>query len=51
METDPKQRLAQIKSRLGELKQERTTLLEERERLRESLGKGRRDSDEDDTEE
>lgn len=51
METGPKQRLAQIKARLGELKQERTTLLEERERLRESLGKGRRDSDVDDTEE
>lgn len=52
MQTDPKQRLAEIKARLAELKQERNNLVEERERLRESLGKGRRGSNDlDDTDE
>ena len=39
METDPKQRLAEIRSRLAELKQEREALQAEREQLRTALGR------------
>jgi regulator of replication initiation timing len=39
METDPKQRLVEIRARLSELKQERETLQAEREQLRASLGR------------
>ena len=39
METDPKQRLAEIRAKLAELKQERDTLQAEREQLRAALGR------------
>jgi regulator of replication initiation timing len=39
METDPKARLEQIRTRLAELKQEREALKTEREQLRSSLGR------------
>ena len=39
METDPTQRLAEIRARLSELKQERERLRAEGERLRAALGR------------
>jgi regulator of replication initiation timing len=39
METDPKARMEQIRTRLAELKQEREALKAEREQLRSSLGR------------
>jgi regulator of replication initiation timing len=44
MDTDPKQRLAEIRARMAELRQERETLQAEREQLRAALGRepGRR---------
>ncbi|HUE45652.1 MAG TPA: hypothetical protein VMO81_05295 [Aestuariivirgaceae bacterium] len=50
METDPKQRMAEIRARLAELKHERETLQAEREQLRAALGleprrRGEADSD------
>jgi regulator of replication initiation timing len=39
MDTDPKQRLAEIRARMAELKQERDTLRAEREQLRAALGR------------
>lgn len=39
METDPKERLAEIRARLAELKQEREILQAEKERLRTALGR------------
>lgn len=49
METDPKQRLAEIRSRLAELKHERETLQAEREQLRAALGREPRRRDEADS--
>jgi regulator of replication initiation timing len=50
METDPKQRMAEIRARLAELKHEREALQAEREQLRTVLGReprqrGEADSD------
>jgi len=47
METDPKERLAEIRTRLAELKQEREALQAEKNELRAALGREPRQRDED----